>query len=67
MQTIKGENLYDILDNYNFVSQNSRYVINLSDNVIDNLSTEEEMEVVAQKIVDKNITFIGLGNDTKAL
>ncbi|MCI8408532.1 MAG: terpene cyclase/mutase family protein [Lachnospiraceae bacterium] len=64
MQTIKGENLYDILDNYNFVSQNSRYVINLSDNVIDNLSTEEEMEAVAQKIVDKNITFIGLGNDT---
>ncbi len=64
MQTIKGENLYDILDNYNFVSQNSRYVINLSDNVMDSLSTEEEMEAVAQKIVDKNITFIGLGNDT---
>lgn len=64
MQTIKGENLYDILDNYNFVSRNSRYVINLSDNVMDNLNTEEEMEAVAQKIVDKNITFTGLGNDT---
>lgn len=64
MQTIKGENLYDVLDNYNFVSQNSRYVINLSDNMIDNLSTEEEVDAVAQKIVDKNIIFIGLGNVT---
>lgn len=64
MQTIKGEKLYDILNNYNFVSRNSRYVINLSDNVMDNLSTEEEMDAIAQKIIDKNITFIGLGNDT---
>lgn len=64
MQTITGEKLYDILDNYNFESQSSRYVINLSDNAIDNFSTEEEVGAVAQKIVDKNITFIGLGNDT---
>lgn len=64
MQTITGEKLHDILDNYNFVSQNSRYVINLSDNIMDNLGTADEINVVAQKIADKNITFIGLGNDT---
>lgn len=64
MQTITGEKLHNVLDNYNFESQNSRYVINLSDSAIDDLNTEEEINETAQKIINKNITFIGLGNDT---
>ena len=67
MQTITGEKLYDILNNYNFESQSSRYVINLSDTAIDDLSAETEIEEVSQKIIDKNITFIGLGNDTNEM
>ena len=67
MQTITGEKLYDILDNYNFESQNSRYVINLSDKSIDDFDTEEEIDEVAQKVIDKNITFIGLGNDANEI
>lgn len=63
MQTITGEKLSDILDNYNFESQDSRYVINLSDGFMDNLNTEDEANEIAQKIIDKNINFIGLGND----
>ena len=63
MQTITGEKLSDILENYNFESQTSRYVINLSDNLMENLDTEEEVEEIAQKIKDKNISFVGLGNE----
>jgi hypothetical protein len=63
MQTITGEKLSDILENYNFESPNSRYVINLSDNFISNFSAEEEVGEVAQKIIDRDIIFIGLGND----
>lgn len=63
MQTITGEKLVDILDNYNFESPSSRYVINLSDNYMDNFDTEEEIAEIAQKIIDKNISFIGLGNE----
>ena len=64
MQTITGEKLSDVLDNYNFESPNSRYVINLSDDILDNFDTEDDYDEVAQKIIDKNITFIGLGNDS---
>lgn len=63
MQTITGEKLTDILENYNFESQTSRYVINLSDNSMDNFDTEEEVTEIALKIIEKNINFIGLGND----
>lgn len=63
MQTITGEKLSDILDNYNFESQNSRYVINLSDSMIEDFDSEESINEVAQKISDKNICFIGLGNE----
>lgn len=63
MQTITGEKLSDILDNYNFESQNSRYVINLSDSMIEGFDSEESINEVAQKISDKNICFIGLGNE----
>ena len=63
MQTIKGEKLLNILDNYNFESDDSRYVISLSDTAIEDLDDEEVLNNVVQKIVDKNITFIGLGNE----
>ncbi len=63
MQTIKGEKLLNILDNYNFESDNSRYVISLSDTPIEDLDDEEVQKNVAQKIVDKKITFIGLGDE----
>lgn len=63
MQTITGEKLLDVLDNYNFESDNSRYVISLSDSRINGLDDEETINNVAQKIEEKNIKFIGLGND----
>lgn len=66
MQTITGEKLSDILDNYNFESQNSRYVINLSDSIIEGFDSEENVNEVAQKISDKNICFIGLGNESNS-
>lgn len=66
MQTITGEKLSDILDNYNFESQNSRYVINLSDSIIEGFDSEENINEVAQKISDKNICFIGLGNESNS-
>jgi hypothetical protein len=66
MQTIKGEKLLNVLDNYNFESDNSRYVISLSDTAIEDLDDEEVLNDVAQKIVDKNITFIGLGDENSS-
>ena len=66
MQTIKGEKLLNVLDNYNFESDNSRYVISLSDTAIEDLDDEEALNDVAQKIVDKNITFIGLGDENSS-
>ncbi|MDR1674139.1 MAG: terpene cyclase/mutase family protein, partial [Oscillospiraceae bacterium] len=63
MQTIVGEKLSDILENYNFESPDSRYVVNLSDGSADSFDTEDEIAEAAQKIVNKNITFIGLGNE----
>lgn len=66
MQTIKGEKLLNVLDNYNFESDNSRYVISLSDTPIEGLDNEEALNDVAQKIVEKNITFIGLGDETSS-
>lgn len=66
MQTIKGENLLNILDNYNFESDNSRYVISLSDIPIEELDDEDVLNSVTQKIVEKNITFIGLGNENSS-
>lgn len=66
MQTIAGEKLFDVLDNYNFESENSRYVICLNDSKIDGLDDEETFNSVIQKILEKNITFIGLGNDKSA-
>ena len=66
MQTIKGEKLLNVLDNYNFESDNSRYVISLSDTAIEDLDDEEVLNDVAQKIIDKNITFIGLGDENSS-
>lgn len=66
MQTIKGEKLLDILNNYNFESDDSRYVINLSDTPIEGLDDEDVQNEIAQKIVDKNITFIGLGDENSS-
>ena len=66
MQTIKGEKLLNVLDNYNFESDNSRYVISLSDTTIEALDDEEALNDVAQKIIEKNITFIGLGDETSS-
>lgn len=63
MQTIKGEKLLNVLDNYNFESDNSRYVISLSDNPIEDLDDEDVQNNVARKIVDRKITFIGLGDN----
>lgn len=63
MQTIKGEKLLNVLDNYNFESDNSRYVISLSDTPIEDLDDKDVLNDVAQKIKEKNITFIGLGNE----
>ena len=66
MQTIKGEKLLNVLDNYNFESDNSRYVISLSDTPIEGLDDEETLNDVAQKIIEKNIAFIGLGDETSS-
>lgn len=55
MQTIKGEKLLNVLDNYNFESDNSRYVISLSDTPIEGLDNEEALNDVAQKIVEKTL------------
>ncbi len=62
MKSIASEKLLDILDNYNFESDNSRYVISLSDTPIEELDDEDVQNDAAQKIIDKNITFIGLGD-----
>lgn len=64
MQTFSVESLSNVLETKNFVSPNSRYVLNLSDKALDNLETEADYAEISQKIMDKNITFIGLGNDT---
>lgn len=66
MKSIAGEKLLDILDNYNFESENSRYVISLSDTTIEDLDNEDVQNEVAQKIADKNITFIGLGDENSS-
>lgn len=63
MKSITGEKLVDILDNYNFESGDSRYVICLGDSKIDELNDEESLKIVSEKIKEKKITFIGLGND----
>ena len=64
MKTIAGEKLTDILNNYNFESDDSRYVICLSDTPMDGIDTDEQYEDVADKIKERKICFIGLGNDT---
>ncbi len=66
MKTIAGEKLADILDNYNFESDDSRYVICLSDTPMDGIDTDEQYEAVADKIKNRKICFIGLGNDASS-
>lgn len=64
MQTITGEKLADVLDGYGFQSPDSRYVINLSDSALDDLTADSDYKNTADKIMDNGITFIGLGNDS---
>ncbi len=66
METITGENLSDVLANYDWSSQTGRYVINLSDSQLQEFETDEELALVAEQILENELTFIGIGNDSNS-
>lgn len=64
METVAGNNLSDVVNNYDWRSDALRYVINLSDTVVYDINTDELLANVSQAILENDIKFIGLGNDT---
>ena len=62
METITGENLSDVLADYDWTSKTSRYVINLSDSQLRDFETDEEIAKVSRQILENELNFIGIGN-----
>lgn len=67
MQTITAQSLVEVLDSFNFTSKTSRYVVNLSNDLQGSLKKDETIADVAQKIINKNINFIGIGDQNSAV
>lgn len=63
METVNGDNLSDILNDYKWTSSNNRFVINLSDNMVQDLKTNFQISETAKALIEKDICFIGLGKD----
>ncbi|MEE0265034.1 MAG: RHS repeat-associated core domain-containing protein, partial [Acutalibacteraceae bacterium] len=66
METVKGETLSGVLENYEWTSNDNRFVINLSDNTVQDLRTEQLIANTTKSILEKNIKFIGLGAEESA-
>lgn len=66
METISGEKLADVLENFEWTSNTSRYVVNLSDSSMDDFQSDEELAAVAKQILEHNISFIGIGNSVNS-
>jgi len=64
METVSGNNLSDVVDDYNWRSDALRYVINLSDTVVYDINSDELLANVSQAILENDIKFIGLSNDS---
>lgn len=62
METVNGDSMSDILNNYKWTAKRNRYVINLSDTEVQDLKTDLLTAETAKAILEKNISFIGLGN-----
>nr|MCR5235239.1 cellulose binding domain-containing protein [Lachnospiraceae bacterium] len=63
MVSMTGTSLSDIIEGYDWRSDASRYVFNLSGASVPELSSDEELAACAAVMIGRGITFAGLGNE----
>ncbi|MBR6402506.1 MAG: glycohydrolase toxin TNT-related protein [Eubacterium sp.] len=64
MQSMSGSGLSDIIDGYEWRPNAEHYVLNLSDNRVPELSTDESMADLAAAVLKNDAHFVGIGNET---
>ena len=64
MQTITGESLSDVVNNHEWTPGTNHYVINLSDTSVPELSDTDRLADVAAALMQNDVMFYGIGNDT---
>ncbi len=62
MQTIEGNSLSSALEDYNWTSDQNRYLINLSDTIVQDLNGDTKMIETAKSLLEQDIKFIGIGS-----
>ncbi|MBO4592039.1 MAG: hypothetical protein J5684_05730, partial [Eubacterium sp.] len=67
MQSMTGSGLSDILDGYEWRANAEHYVLNISDQRVPELSTNESKADLAAAVLKNDAHFIGIGNETNEL
>ena len=63
METVVGKSLDQVLREYEWREGAERFVVNLSDELLPDLETEEQIADVATILLQKQLRFIGLGQE----
>ena len=64
MQTMAGSSLSDLLAGYEWRPGASHYVVNLSEESVPELSSDESMADLAASLIRNKAAFVGIGNET---
>lgn len=63
MQTVTGKSLSDVINEHEWLPGTNHYVINLSGEVIPELSEDGKTSDVAAALISNDVMFFGIGND----
>ncbi len=63
MQTVTGKSLSDVINEHEWLPGTNHYVINLSGEVIPELSEDGKTSDVAAALMSNDVMFFGIGND----
>lgn len=63
METVTGERLMNVLENYEWRDGASRYVVNLSEETVPELENASDSAALAKILIEKGIAFTGIGNE----
>ncbi|MHC1684224.1 MAG: RHS repeat-associated core domain-containing protein [Clostridiaceae bacterium] len=64
MQSVQGKSLNEVLNEQKWRSDAERFVINLSDEEVQDLKTSDQVSKVSETILQKGLYFGGLGTNT---
>ena len=63
METVEGQSLEEAVNDYNWRTGSERFLVNLSDEELSELGSNNKIASVAKQILNKNLNFYALGNE----